>query len=562
MSAAVASTPPGSSGPAAGSAWLFGPAIDIAVGCGGLYLLLFSFMAGGAFGISDAQHDLLRPLLILLFSLPHYGATLLRVYERSEDRARYRLFGLWGAVLVYGTYAAGLNFPIVGAWFLTVYLTWSPWHYTGQNFGIAMTFLRRAGVTLDPRSRRFLQVSFTLSFLVVMLTSHGSFGQQADYALVNRYAGGFAFISLGFPAWFTAAAVPACLAGIVVCLIGAGFGLRGQASVRECIPAIMIVLLQTIWFTVPFSLGHFGISTGIPFIDLVTRDTLFTYIAIAHACQYLWITTYFARRSTTWSNYGMYWAKAIAFGHAAILIPTLLAVKTPLSSLSYDAGVAVLAIAALNLHHFILDGAIWKLRSGRIANILLRSGKDEETETKPAPVWRRPLVLAAVAVFLAAALFQTTARVAGVEAGLRDGSPESASRALDRLSWFAEESGADRLRIGESFAAAKQPAQAAREFERSLALRETPPGWARLAEARESLGDPQGALDAYDAALALEPLWVTAIEGGGLVAHRAGMHEEAVRRLRPLFSAGWENPEVRDAYLESRRALNADKAER
>ena len=31
----------------------------------------------------------------------------------------------------------------------TLYLTWSPWHYTGQNYGIAVMFLRRRGVERD-----------------------------------------------------------------------------------------------------------------------------------------------------------------------------------------------------------------------------------------------------------------------------------------------------------------------------------------------------------------------------------------------------------------------------
>jgi len=34
----------------------------------------------------------------------------------------------------------------------------------------------------------------------------------------------------------------------------------------------------------------------------------------------------------------------------------------------------VLLFAVVNVHHFVLDGAIWKLRDGRVAQVLLRSG--------------------------------------------------------------------------------------------------------------------------------------------------------------------------------------------
>jgi len=559
MSAAAIASGSGSgrSSRSDGSIWLFGPGIDIAFGCGGLYLVLFSLMAGGAFGIPTGVHELLAPALILLFSLPHYGATLLRVYERREDRQRYHFFAVWGAVLVYGLYFVGLNVPVVGAWFLTLYLTWSPWHYSGQNFGIAMTFLRRAGVPVDARTRRLLQLSFTLSFVVVFLASHGGFGRQADYAVSNRYAGNFEFLSLGLPAAITDVAMPLCLLGIVLCLGGVALGLRGKVDLRAAVPTALIVVLQTVWMTVPFALGHYRISTGIPFIDLVTRSTLFTYIAVAHSCQYLWVTSFFARKSSTWSNQGVYWLKAMAFGHAVVLVPTVLAVATPLAGVSFDAGPAVLVIAALNLHHFILDGAIWKLRSGPIANILLR---DQPPEGAPLAVaqrrpWRRPLAVGVLALFLATASLQAGNRILGVEDGLRKGDPERASAALDRLAWLAQESSADRMRIGDAFVALGRTEDAEREFARSVALRATPAALLKLAQTRAARGNPAGALDAYDEALELEPRWVPAMEGGGLMAYHAGMYEEAVRRLRPLFAAGHASADARAAYLASRRAL-------
>src|SRR6202022_4466149 len=49
--------------------------------------------------------------------------------------------------------------------------------------------------------------------------------------------------------------------------------------------------------------------------------------------------------------------------------------------------------ALVNIHHFILDGAIWKLRDGRIANLLLNSrerisGAASEAGGRLAVAWR------------------------------------------------------------------------------------------------------------------------------------------------------------------------------
>ncbi len=38
------------------------------------------------------------------------------------------------------------------AWLFTVYVTWSPWHYTGQNFGLSMMFLRAARASTSRRA--------------------------------------------------------------------------------------------------------------------------------------------------------------------------------------------------------------------------------------------------------------------------------------------------------------------------------------------------------------------------------------------------------------------------
>ena len=79
-------------------AWLFGPWPDLLFGCGLLYALTFGLFLVSGSEIRSAQPSLIFPLLIFGISMPHYGATLLRVYERRRDRRAYALFSVWATL--------------------------------------------------------------------------------------------------------------------------------------------------------------------------------------------------------------------------------------------------------------------------------------------------------------------------------------------------------------------------------------------------------------------------------------------------------------------------------
>jgi tetratricopeptide (TPR) repeat protein len=102
-----------------------------------------------------------------------------------------------------------------------------------------------------------------------------------------------------------------------------------------------------------------------------------------HAAQYLWITSYYARReaageTTTGAarREPRNWRPLAYFG---VLVVGGIALFVPGPWLAsrvfhHDFTASFLIFTALvNIHHFILDGAIWKLRDGRIASLLLNS---------------------------------------------------------------------------------------------------------------------------------------------------------------------------------------------
>ena len=72
-----------------GRGWLFGPVPDLLLGCGIGYALLFVVMTFAGTEFRAAIPFGLAPLVALAAGTPHYGATLLRVYGRREDRRAY-----------------------------------------------------------------------------------------------------------------------------------------------------------------------------------------------------------------------------------------------------------------------------------------------------------------------------------------------------------------------------------------------------------------------------------------------------------------------------------------
>ena len=80
--------------PRSSSPWVQGPFTDYAFGAALIYLpvLLLSLPAGPNLSIGGFS---LMPFLVIFIANTHLGATLLRTYERPQDRHAYRLFAVW-----------------------------------------------------------------------------------------------------------------------------------------------------------------------------------------------------------------------------------------------------------------------------------------------------------------------------------------------------------------------------------------------------------------------------------------------------------------------------------
>jgi hypothetical protein len=367
------------------SPWISKPAIDLVIGCGAwsLPLLAVSYaLTGDASRVwSNAFYS-----LALVCNYPHYMATVYRAYGHADRRAHR-------AQTVYATAALAA----VGAWahwdlrllpwLFTLYVFWSPWHYTGQNFGLLMMFLRRGGVEVTPADRRLLHAAFVASFVLLLAAfNHGVSNDPLVYSLALPPA-------VVWPVQAAAGLV------FVACGVGTLASLARRSSARAMLAPLTLLTTQALWFVVPTAVTWM-LGVGVP----QTRYSS-GILAVMHSAQYLWITQYFARRDEAhaWSA-PRYWAALVGGGVLLFLPAPWLASLA--GGVDFTASMLIVT-AVVNLHHFVIDGVVWKLRDARVARVLTvgtapSPSPAASTPGRLPPTPARRLAVAAIVLALAA----------------------------------------------------------------------------------------------------------------------------------------------------------------
>jgi tetratricopeptide (TPR) repeat protein len=349
------------------SPWIYGPALDLIIGCGAWSAPLLA-VAMWLTPVNTHGWAVGFYLLALVFNYPHFMATVYRAYHTRADFEKYKFFTLHLTLLLALTGAVVHLVPALLPWLFTLYICWSPWHYTGQNYGLMMMFTRRGGATLAAPERRWLRAAFIASYLM-LLASFESGGSSDPLIL-----------SLGIPAKFT---LPARLvlgtAFAVFVILGFDRLVRERGWKAMAAP-ITLAVTQFLWFVLPtlielrsaYQIPQTRYSSGI--------------LALMHSAQYLWITSYYQRREaraagqSAWRMAG-YFLTLVA-GGIALFIPGPWLVSR---IFHFDFTSSFLIFTAIvNIHHFMLDGALWKLRDTRVSSLLIDADKKSAAPGKKA----------------------------------------------------------------------------------------------------------------------------------------------------------------------------------
>lgn len=305
------------------------------------------FVAGtAALGIAAGLTGLVNRNLVMalvaadlwLLSYPHVLATYTRLcFDRESFRA-YRGLVTWLPLVMLAT-TLGLA-GTFGAWVLTTtYFYWQWWHYARQSWGIAQIYRRKAGADSVGPERLYQAAFFLLPLWGVLHRS-----QQGD----TRFLGmPLRVIPVADPI-VTVVAAAAVVALVAWSATRVAAWLRGELAVTHTLYVASHVAV--------FAVGYLVIPA-------VTSGWL--AMNVWHNAQYSLFVWHFNNKRfangidpsapslSTLCQTRNAWRYAI----------TCLALSTAAYGGLQTFGLATIAVMqAINFHHYVVDGVIWKVR--------------------------------------------------------------------------------------------------------------------------------------------------------------------------------------------------------
>ena len=356
--------------------------------------------------------------------------------------------------------------------------------------GLLRAAVNRRGVAATVDGHRSYP-RLALSALLAIIQIHGTSGEYFEWRPTADAAGAPRLLKLGIHG--VALQVLSGIVGTayVGCLLAVALRLRKAVPFVDQAPVWALVATQSLWFVIPVALAH--AEHLLPFAAM--------WVSTAHSVQYLWITAYYAKRSDAREPAGRFLLESFLVGTSASVFPALLFSPNLFGRLPWDAGLAMVTFSAINVHHFILDGAIWKLRDGAIARALLRPAPPDTGAQRLRSSGARRFVLGASTLAVLVPLI-TVYEYNAID---RAPTPERVDLALQRLRWLGREPVRLHLGLGRQNEEQSRDEAAIAHYRRSLELFPTAEAWGALGRLYAHSGKREPALDAYHEAAALQP---------------------------------------------------------
>ena len=292
---------------------------------------------------AEVVNELPLPWLILFANSAHFAASTVRLYSKPAYYREFRFlaFGFPAVTLAVLTVCVFLPGE-AGRYLQVIYLTWAPFHYAKQVYGLSLMYSFRSGLRLGDGEKRLIYWTAMLPFGYAVFS--GSPHMGVGWLLSPEFVSANPLLLDGLQA------IKQVLR-ILVYVVPALLFVQLWRS-KSAPPPLMVVALL--------------LSNGLWWTALSFRDA-FVVATIGHSVQYMAIMLiYHVREQLREPGNTRGWlSHAAAFYGKSLILGYLLFNCWPWVFVLAGAGYAesmMMVVAVINLHHFIVDAYIWRLR--------------------------------------------------------------------------------------------------------------------------------------------------------------------------------------------------------
>jgi hypothetical protein len=329
------------------------PVFDYLLIGGGLSLLVSAIVLWRGGALIAFSNEFMAYILVLS-NTAHFASSTVRLYTKPGTTRSLPFLTLAFPFVTLAVLTLCIVFAgQLGPHLQSLYLTWSPFHYSAQAYGLAVMYSYRSGCALQPADKRLLRWVATLPFLAAFINGPSSGVHWLlpnhvfqEWPALMRFQT-YAFLALGV------------VAGLSPLVLMARVW-RSSAGPMPLISVLVVITNGFWWFVLP------------------ARDA-FVWATVFHGIQYLAIVIIFDvkdQMSRPGNRHGPLY-HAVFFYGASLLLAYGLFKLLPMAFFFAGFGLVeswLLVVAVINIHHFIVDGFIWKLRPSDSNRRLIDSG--------------------------------------------------------------------------------------------------------------------------------------------------------------------------------------------
>lgn len=331
---------------------------------GGASFLLF---AGLLLFYTDVRTpEVITTAIVLswIINWPHFSMSTYRLYQTRNNMRQYPVTAyVVPFIVIGGTVLCFIFKDLVAPYFVKLFILWSPYHFSGQTIGITFIYAMRSGIRLS-KTERNVVISFVMGTYFLSTIRAETSREGFDFY-------GVKYPSMQIPQWVANIAEYAMWIALIAFIATV---IYWSYRNRRMLPLIVILpaATQYLWF-----------------VQSVYMPSFQEFVPMLHSLQYMLIAwsiqlkekmdvnniepsrKYVVSETTRWF--------ALNFLGGALLFYMLpkLGVSLGYSTLFSTA----IIFAAIQIHHFFVDGVIWKLKNQTVSHPLMMTF---EQLTKPA----------------------------------------------------------------------------------------------------------------------------------------------------------------------------------